>query len=214
MRLGWVAALVLCLGGCTSTVDDRVQFYNQDGVLRFQAGNYQDAYEDFRAALNLKPNDLNLRFDLAECYDHLGDTANAEALYRQCLTCSPNHGPSQHALAVLLVRGGRQSEAEQLIHNWMVREPKRATPYAEEAWLLRQQGNLPLAQARLQQALEMDPHDIRALTELAKIYEQTDRPDRALVLYQRILYIDPTQNDVAHRMDALKARGVHEPQPD
>jgi Flp pilus assembly protein TadD len=214
MRSGWVAALVLCLGGCTSTVDERVDFYNQDGVQLFQAGNYQNAYQDFRLALSLKPDDLNLRFNLAQCYDHLGDTKDAETLYRQCLTVVPNHAPSDHALAELLVRTGRETEAEQLIHNWMAREPKRATPYAEEAWLLRQQGNLPLAQARLQQALELDPHDIRALTELAQVYEQSDRPDRALVLYERILYVDPTNTDIAHRLDALKAKGIHEPHPD
>src|SRR5205085_1070565 len=77
----------------------------------------------------------------------------------------------RHALASLYVRQGHWPEATGLVRDWLAREPQRAAAYAEEGWLWRQAGDLPRAQARLQQALELDPHDPRALTELAQAYE-------------------------------------------
>ncbi|HEV3262517.1 MAG TPA: tetratricopeptide repeat protein [Gemmataceae bacterium] len=213
-RAAWFAGLVFCLGGCASTADERAQVYTQDGVYLFQAGKYAPARESFQAALALTPQDPALLYNLGQCHDRLGDAAQAERLYQECLQRAPGHGPCHHALAVLLVQQGRKPEATQLIAGWMAREPKRATPYAEDGWLCHQAGDLPRAQARLQHALELDPRDTRALTELALLYEGMHRPDRAIVLYERALEADPHQPDIAQRLAGLRATGTGRPHPE
>jgi Tfp pilus assembly protein PilF len=84
----------------------------------------------------------------------------------------------------------------------------------EDGWRLRQEGTLNQAQARLQQALDLDPHNIRALTEMGLLYEILQMPERAAVLYQRVLAEDPRQADVADRLNHLRKNKVGAPLPD
>jgi tetratricopeptide (TPR) repeat protein len=101
-----------------------------------------------------------------------------------------------------------------MVQSWLASQPKLAAAYAEDGWLWAQSGDLPRAQARLQQALDLDPHDPRALHELAQLYETMNRPDRATVLYERILERNPQNFAAARRLDELRARGIGRPIPD
>jgi Tfp pilus assembly protein PilF len=213
-RTAWIAGLWLCLVGCVSPAQERARFYNEDGVRLFAKGAYADARDSFRAALDLRPDDAGLLYNVGECYDRMGDAARAESYYQQCLRREPNHPTCRHALAVLLVRTGRKADAEVMIATWLASQPKLAAAYAEDGWRLHESGDLPQAQARLQQALDLDPHDPRALTELALVYEDLHRPDRALVLYERALKRDPKQADVAERVQFLLTKGAGKPRPE
>jgi tetratricopeptide (TPR) repeat protein len=115
---------------------------------------------------------------------------------------------------VLLVRSDRRDDATRMVQDWVAREPQRAAAYAEYGWLWRELGDLPGAQIRLQKALELDPHDPRALIELGLIYEAMQRPERAVVLYERVLERDPNQPEVIQRLIALQVQGVGPPRPE
>jgi tetratricopeptide (TPR) repeat protein len=210
----WIAGLAVCLEGCAPTAQERVHDYNEDGVYLFQAGNYEGARDTFKAAVALQPEDPGLLYNLGECYDRLGNTAKAGELYQACLQRAPNHASCRHALAAMLMRDGHRPEATRMVEDWITREPKLATAYAEDGWLWHECGDLPRAQARLQQALELDPHDNRALTELARVYEAMQRPDRAVVLYERALENHPGQPDIITRVNLLKSQGASRPQPE
>ena len=101
-----------------------------------------------------------------------------------------------------------------MVDDWIVRDPKSARAYAEDGWLWHRVGDLPRAQARLQQALELDPHEQLALTELGKVYEEMHRPDRAVALYDRVLADHPDQPEVTRRVNALLMKGAGQPRPD
>jgi tetratricopeptide (TPR) repeat protein len=101
-----------------------------------------------------------------------------------------------------------------MVEDWLARQPKQAGPYAEDGWLWHEARDLPRAQGRLQQALQLDPHNVRALNELGQVYEEMYRFDRALVLYERSLSQDPNQPDVLRRVKELRAQGVTPPKPE
>lgn len=214
MRRVAILLVMLGVGGCTSAVPERVQEYNQDGIFLFQQGDYRAACESFVAAADLQPENPGLLYNAGQCYDRLGDSSKAERYYRACLQKDANHADGRHALTALLVRSGRRDEASQEVQAWLAREPKRAAAYAEDGWLLHEAGDLPGAQARFQQALELDPHDLHALIELARTYETMQRPDRAAVLYERVLQIKPNHPEVVRRLNQLKASGIRAPQPE
>jgi tetratricopeptide (TPR) repeat protein len=214
-RAWWILGLALGVAGCASlTQDDRVSVYSEDGVQLFRRGDYVAARTCFQAALELRPEDPTLLYNLGECYDRLGNAAKAEHFYNACLQRAPNHAAGRHALDVLLVRSNRRDEATHMVQDWVAREPKMAAAYAEYGWLWREFGDLPGAQVRLEKALELDPHDSRALIELGLIYEAMQRPERAVVLYERVLERDPNQPDVIHRLTALQMQGVGPPRPE
>jgi Flp pilus assembly protein TadD len=190
-----------------------VRTYNELGVHLFQEGDYAGSRETFQAALALQPADSGLLYNIGECYDRLGNAAKAEEFYNQCLQRSPNHARCRHSLAVLLVRTGRRKQAVYMIEDWLRREPKLADPYAEDGWLWHQAGDLLLAQARLQQAIDVDPHNVRALTELGRVYEDLGLPERAVPLYERALDQNPRQPEVADRLNFLRHKGTNPPKP-
>ena len=211
---GWMLGLALFAVGCETTKQERVRAYNDDGVELFQKGDYGNARESFQAALALKPNDSGLLFDRGECYDRLGAVAQAEQDYRACLKELPKHVPCRHALVALLVKAHRESEAQPLVNDWIAQEPKSAAAYAEDGYLLRMRGDLPRAQYRIQQALDLDSHDERALTEMALTYEALNHNDRALALYEKILDRKPGEAQVVDRVNFLLAKGAKQPHPE
>lgn len=213
-RVGQILFLCVCVGGCVPDSQGRVRDFNEDGVYLFHQGEYSSARESFQSALELKPADPVILYNLAQCYDRVDDGANAERYYNACLQQSPNHAECRHALASLLVRESRRDDAARMIQAWLVSQPKLAAAYAEDGWLLHETGDLPRAQARLNQALELDPHDTRALTELARVYEAMQRPDRAVALYERILLRHPEQIEIEKRLKLLRSQGVGQPHPD
>jgi Tfp pilus assembly protein PilF len=207
--LAWLVAV-----GCGPTLHDRARLFNEDGVYLYQKGDYTGARQSFEAALRVTPEDPTLLYNLGQCHDRQGAAERAEKAYKACLNADANHAASRHALVTLMLRQGRREEADGLVDGWLASEPKRAEAYVQDGWRLRQDGDLLQAQARLQQALELDPDNPRALVELGILYELMERPGRALVLYEKALRHDPNQADVARRAEALRARGVKSPLPD
>jgi Tfp pilus assembly protein PilF len=214
-RWGGLAGILLfCLGGCTPALKDRVRDYNEDGLHLYTQGSYAKAAASFEAALALQPEDPDLLYNAARCQERIGDRGRAEHFYTASLQKAPNHAACRHGLAALLVQQGRQAEAVQMVEDWLAREPGHAAAYAEDGWLWHQAGDLPRAQARLQQALELNPHENRALVELALVYEAMQYPERALVLYERALAQNPNQPEVLERMQRLQAQGIKRPRPE
>jgi tetratricopeptide (TPR) repeat protein len=213
-RTGWCAVLAVAVAGCAPTVQDRVRDYNDDGVFLYERGSYDRARASFEAALALQPNDPNLLFNVGQCYDNLGRYDRAETFYNECLQRVPDHAACRHALTVLLDRQGRRAEAFQKVEAWLASRPRLAAAYVEDGYLWYRQGDLRRAQGRLYQALELDPRDVRALTELAQVYEDLHWPDRAVVLYERVLDYSPHYPGVEQRLSELRAQGVGRPRRD
>jgi Flp pilus assembly protein TadD len=212
-RVGWFAWLALGLAGCMSANQERAREYTRDAFQQYQVGRYANARDSFQAALVLRPDDVGLLYDLGMCEDLLGNGAKAEYYYSECLRRQPNHGLCRHALAVLWVREGRSPEAVRMIQDWLASQPQLSEAYTEDGWLRHHLGDIRNAQSRLQQALELDPQNTRALVEMAMVYEEIKRPDLALALYDRSLQFDPNQPEVARRANQLREQGVATPKP-
>jgi Flp pilus assembly protein TadD len=213
-RVLGLALLAALGGGCVTTDDEKLRAFADDGAFLYQRGAYAEARDTFRAALALQPDDPNLVYDLAQCCDRLGDDAQAEKFYRDCLQRSPGHAEAMHGLVALLARQRRRDEAGKLVDDRLRTAPTSAAAYAEYGWLCRFDRDLPQALSACQHAYELDPQNVRALTELAACYEALNRPDRAVDLYERSLQCQADQPDVARRVSMLKEQGAGRPRPD
>ncbi len=87
-----VLALVLTFGTARSAhADDRAdaRTHYQAGTKAYAASDYKTAIREFAAAQQLVPADLN-SYNLALCYDKLGDAEPAVQYYREYLNKVPN----------------------------------------------------------------------------------------------------------------------------
>jgi Tfp pilus assembly protein PilF len=213
-RRAWMIVLACVAAGCAETVQERARGYNEDGVFLYRRGRYAEAQESFQAALKLQPESADLHYNVGQCHDNLGESAQAEQLYKECLQRAPDHAECRHALAQLLIHEGRQQDAVEMVGSWLGRSRQLAAPYAEDGWLYLQHHEPNSAIGRFQQALDKDANDVRALTGMARAYEDLHYPDRALVLYQRALVVQPHQPEVEERVRVLRKAGVGPPRPD
>lgn len=212
-RVSSVLWFLVLVAGCAPTSQQRARLYSDDALHQYELGNYRDARDSYEAALALQPDDVGLLYNAGNCQDRLGNDAKAEYYYVECLRRAPGHAICRHALAVLWVREGKGDEAVRMIEEWLAAQPKLAAAYAEDGWLRHQLGDLRGAQARLQQALQLEPQNQRALVEMGLVYEELSRPDLAAVLYERTLHTDPNQADIANRLNAIRATGIERPRP-
>ncbi|MFO0878032.1 MAG: tetratricopeptide repeat protein [Gemmataceae bacterium] len=205
---------VLLVAGCAQTTQERAQELGMDGNHLYRQGAYAEARDQYQAALAMQPQSVDLLFRLASCQDKLGKKQEAEEAYRRVLQQDPNHLAARHALVLRQIESGQREQAVRSVEDWLRASPGNAGPYIEDGWLRAQQGDLDSARGRFQQALQIDACNPRALEELGRIYERLDRPDRAIVLYERSLASDPEQPSLRTHLEQLRGRGITRPRPD
>lgn len=213
-RKSAVAAVLLFAGACVPAEQQLVRHHTEDGFQLYRQGSYADARDCFQAALNLKPNDPDLTYNLARCHARLGQSGKAEALYQECLVHNADHAEARHAWLLLMLQTGREAEGRRMVEEWLRARPRQAAPYVEDGWLKGRAGDIDSARLRYQQALGLDPRNPRALAELGAIYERMGHPERALVLYDRSLEAKPDQPDLAQLVSRMRSKGVPPPRPD
>ncbi len=93
LGLGLVLAIVAPMVGSTSVAHadarSEARTHYQAGVRFYNANNYQAAIREFSAAQSLAPADLN-NYNIALCYDKMGDAESAIRYYRDYLDKVPN----------------------------------------------------------------------------------------------------------------------------
>ena len=203
-----LAGVLLGLAGCGGF---NAQGRNAEGVRLFQQARYQDALREFQEATYADPNNADAHYNIAATYHRTGrlehrqaDLAQAESYYNLCLDRNPDHTECYRGLAVLLAEQGRTEEASRLLEGWVQRQPSSADAKIELARLNDEFGNRQAAKEHLIEALAVQPDNPRALTALGKIREDAGDTAQALANYQRSLWHDNRQSQVAARLAALQ----------
>jgi tetratricopeptide (TPR) repeat protein len=204
-----IGVILVGLAGCGGFT---AQGRNAEGVRLFQQTRFQDALREFQEASYADPNNADSYYNIAATYHRTGqlerrqsDLAQAESYYNLCLDRDPNHAECYRALAVLLAEQGRKEEAFRLIEGWVQRQPASADAKIELARLNDEFGNRQVAKEHLIEALAVQPDNPRALTALGKIREDAGDNAQALANYQRSLWYDNRQTQVAARAAALQS---------
>ncbi|MDB4963684.1 MAG: hypothetical protein JWP01_3683 [Myxococcales bacterium] len=91
IRYVLIALAFVIVGRTSAFADDRseARTHYQAGVKYYSGGDYRSAIREFSAAQQLLPADLN-NYNLALCYDKLGDPEPAVQYYRAFLDKQPN----------------------------------------------------------------------------------------------------------------------------
>ena len=204
-----LAALLACLSGCGLVAHGQ----NAEGVRLYQQGSFPQAIERFQKAVAADPQNADGYYNLAATYHLIGrqtnneqDLKQAEELYNQCLDRDTNntHRECYRGLAVLLTDEGRTDEAFRLLEGWANKKPSASAPKVELARLSEEQGKYKNAEEYLQEALTVDPRDSRAWAALGRLRERSGDPNQALANYQRSLWHNRFQPDVAARVASLQ----------
>lgn len=121
-----------------------------------------------------------------------GRLKEAEASYRKVLGAAPTHVGALRLLAVLSHECGRNEEAEILLRRVVAIDPNFALAHRNLALIVSLLGKDGEAAYHYAEASRLDPTDKDAMIEEARIASDIGGDcERALVLYDRALLIDP-----------------------
>lgn len=198
-----LAASAFGLSGCASMSSNMA---NSSGMGYYEKGNYAAASREFQMALMNEPNNPDYLANFAKSRQKMGDVSGAEQHFRQALTVAPDHQPSYHGLAELMLAQGRSHEAQAMLTTWASTQPYTPDAHVELAWLQHEMGNTQGAAQSLQQALQINPNHSAALAHMGQFYEEMGHPEQAVAMYQNSLRSDWNQPDVHSRLAAASQR--------
>lgn len=121
--------------------EEKVDYY-REGLELLKAGQYHEALTSFRLALRESPNDSAVLQQIAIAYTRIGMTDEAMKTYRGVLERDPTAVGAHYGLAFLLLREGKEAEAETHLRAFLASPPSdpeavRHVQHAREtlAWL-------------------------------------------------------------------------------
>jgi tetratricopeptide (TPR) repeat protein len=134
---------------------------NNYGSLLLSERRFDEAAEQFRQTLALKPDHADAMLNLGLLTEQAGDTSRAEELYRDAL---------------------RVSRPDSL---------SAATAHVRLGLLYGSQNRLPEAAAELEKAVALSPRSADWISELGMVYFREGNMDKAIDCFDRMLTIDP-----------------------
>ncbi len=130
-------------------------------------------------------------FSRAQRYLREGRLAEAEADLRITLEQARKNHRARELLAGLLIRGGRDQEAKDLLNEGMVLAPYHAGFALLQARIAMQQGDRSGAVELLEEVLRNGKGNREVVALLAVLYQQQKQHDRALELYRMLVGREP-----------------------
>lgn len=140
---------------------------NNLGLVLYRQGRYREALDVLQQALEYSPDFAEAMVNLGNVRRDLGDKDEAEQLYRRAIRLAPRLVNAHMNLGVLLGEG-------------------KNTPIEQRP------AELAEAEARYQQALDLDPNHVETLHGLGNLYREMRRFKRAEECFQRAVELNPS----------------------
>jgi tetratricopeptide (TPR) repeat protein len=165
------------------------------GILNMQAGRFDEAVRQLNLALTLRPGNGDGWAILGSVYKQQNDLPNAERALREAVRLLPNQPGAHITLAGVLAAQGKKDEAaaERKTAADLTRAAtnrQRAMFAVNTGKLLLQQGNVPEAIDRFQEAISSDPNYLDAHRGLVDAFTRAGRTAEAEAERQKIAGIE------------------------
>jgi tetratricopeptide (TPR) repeat protein len=160
------------------------------------------AIQVLESFLELSPDDLHSRTELAKVYIKEGRFDDAETVLLKILNIKANDINSRIELAKVYQKQGRLTEAEAVLLELLEIEKRSIRANTELARIYQRQNKLYEAESILLDVLDVKPKDLNSRTELAKIYQRQNKLTEAETVLLELLEID--KNNLQARTELAK----------
>jgi tetratricopeptide (TPR) repeat protein len=178
--------LLAALNGIVQTP----QLSRERGLDAAAVGNWREAAEHYRRAVEADPNYAAMRVNLGTALERVGDARGALEQYRAALALDPRLAEAHYGLGDLLERGGRDQEAIEQYRAAVTASTTFAAAHLRLADALRRTERLDESLSQYREVIALEPADAparfgeaMALVRLERYAEAVDRLTEALKVY-------------------------------
>jgi tetratricopeptide (TPR) repeat protein len=169
-------------------VDIRISLgLNQQGL-----GQYSQAVQEFKHALERDPLNAPAHFDLGSCYFRLRQPGDAIKQLKAALALEPWYTRAEEALADIYIQGKDYAEASAHLNHLLSVDPASYTAHFNLGILAALQQNWSQAQQHMLSALHADPGSAEAHNALGGIYLQRGELEAARRQFEETIRLQPT----------------------
>jgi tetratricopeptide (TPR) repeat protein len=188
--------------------------YNQLGLALADEGRVQEAIDQYRMALSIRPDFPSARYNIGNALAHEGRDQEAIWQYRQALRINPRDDMAQNNWGMVLGNEGRLDDA--IVH---FTEALRINPGLTLArnnlgLALARQGHFDAAISQFNEALRLEPRNTDAHDNLGSVYARMGRLDDAIREYETLLAMNPqfpgARTNLERLADQKKEKGTPE----
>ncbi|CAL7933572.1 unnamed protein product [Xylocopa violacea] len=171
--------------------------YSNLGNVYKERGQLQEALENYRHAVRLKPDFIDGYINLAAALVAAGDMEQAVQAYVTALQYNPDLYCVRSDLGNLLKALARLDEAKACYLKAIETRPDFAVAWSNLGCVFNAQGEIWLAIHHFEKAVALDPNFLDAYINLGNVLKEARIFDRAVAAYLRALNLSPN-NAVVH----------------
>jgi tetratricopeptide (TPR) repeat protein len=190
-----VLLLAVAVAACGGAEGRKVR-YLEKGEEYFAARNYEKARIEFRNALQIEPNDANVRYQVGRVAEKLNNPREAVGHYQAAIDLDANLMPARAALGRLYLLGGLPQKALELVEPALKQQPENPQLLTVRGAAKSQLGDVPGAFEDAEAAVKLAPADEYAVALLASLYRQNARSDKAIEVVRAALEKIPESTDL------------------
>ena len=190
VRSVMAATLCLTLIACGGA-EARKASHIRKGQDFLTAHNYDKARLEFRNALQIDPDNAQIRYFTAYATEEAGDVREAAILYKGALDIDETHPLARARLARLYALAGMNERALELVETQLGTHPDQPDLLAARGAARMRQGDVAGALSDAEHAVEVAPTHEDAVALLAAVYQRANRAADAISLLRRSIKTRP-----------------------
>jgi tetratricopeptide (TPR) repeat protein len=179
--------------------------YKLIGKVYAKKKDYQSAFENFRIAVLLSPQDQKARQNLAQAYYDLGEYKYAADQYQRILEIWPTDPLAHFSLSRICVKQGKPQKALEYLRKAFQLDPKAVKDVLDVGDLLFDNGFYESAKDAYVLLTSQDPKNAQAHQKLGLAYEKLNQKEKAREEFEKSLQIQQNKEQVP--TDSKKIKG-------
>jgi serine/threonine protein kinase/tetratricopeptide (TPR) repeat protein len=161
------------------------------GVVSLDQGNYSEAVDEFKRALQLDPMSADATRRLASAYQREGNVTEAEAAYEKAIKLRPQYYAVYDNFGVFLEQNGHLDRAEPYLRRGVELNPLYARGWNNLGSLYLRMGREKDAEQSLRKSLDVEPTP-EAYSNLGFLFEDQNRYPDAIPYLEKAVKLEPS----------------------
>lgn len=165
--------------------------YNNRAIAYADLGNYEQAFDDFRQAIDIDPDYEQAYYNRGETYFQMAEYDNAFADFNQAININSDYAKAYYGRGNVYRERGQFREALQDYNRAIELNPNFADAYYSRGYVYQNVGDMENALKNYSLAIKFDSSHANAYNNRGTIYQRRRDYGKAIAVFNRAIEVDP-----------------------